>query len=88
MTVSRRNLEEEDDNPNCRVQETEHSLPLDTCMYDVGGVDTSCPQASMKNEVRIAHYVGNSMCKDDCSETCKWLCGEWSRLLSTTLKQL
>jgi len=89
VTVSRRHLKE-DDYPKCRVQQTEHSLLLDKCLYDVniGGVDTSCPQASMKDEGRIAHYVGNSLCKDGCSgqETCKWICGEWSRLLGTTLE--
>lgn len=81
MTVSRRDLVE--DNPNCQVQETEHSFPLNKCLYDVGGVDTSCSHnISMKDEGRIAHYVGTSLCKDDYSgqETCKWLCGEWSKL--------
>ena len=86
VTVSRRSLEEV---VGCRIQETEHSLLLDKCLYDVnfGGVDTSCSHnVSMKDEGRIAHYVGSSLCKDDCSgqETCKWLCGEWSRLLGTT----
>lgn len=86
VTDSRRNLEQEE-NPNCRVQETEHSLLLDKCMYDVGSdADTSCSHVGMKDKGRIAHYVGNSLCKDDCSgkETCKWLCREWSRLLGTT----
>ena len=84
VTVSRRKLEY---NLNCRLQQTEHSLLLDKCLYDIivgGDVDTSCSHFSMKAEGLIAHYVGNSFCKDDCSETCKWLCGEWSRLLGTT----
>ena len=80
VTVSRRDLEQDD----CRVEQTDHSLPLDKCLYDVGVVDTSCSHnISMKDEGRIAHYVGNSLCKDDCSgqETCKWLCDEWFGLL-------